>query len=242
MTLGSFAETIFKRTYAFDQNETWDGCAARVSKLVANGDDKLEKEFFEVISERKFIPGGRYLYSAGRDIAQTTNCFLLKAEDSREGWGQLLNKHVVALSTGGGVGTEYSQLREKGALIKRFGGKSSGPIALMCMVNEVARHVMAGGIRRSALWAGLAWWHPDTEEFIKTKNWATGVRAMKEQDFNFPAPLDMTNISVRLDKGFFNQVKKDESVRDLYYRICKSMCKTGEPGFSIELAKLKKEI
>jgi ribonucleoside-diphosphate reductase alpha chain len=242
MTLGSFAETIFKRTYAFDQNETWDGCAARVSKLVANGDDKLEKEFFEVISERKFIPGGRYLYSAGRDIAQTTNCFLLKAEDSREGWGQLLNKHVVALSTGGGVGTEYSQLREKGALIKRFGGKSSGPIALMCMVNEVARHVMAGGIRRSALWAGLAWWHPDTEEFIKTKNWATGVRAMKEQDFNFPAPLDMTNISVRLDKGFFNQVKKDESVRDLYYRICKSMCKTGEPGFSIDLGKDKDNI
>jgi ribonucleoside-diphosphate reductase alpha chain len=58
---------------------------------------------------------------------------------------------------------------------------------------------------------------------------------MKENDFNFPAPLDMTNISVRLDEEFFQKIKKDQSVWDLYYKICKSMCKTGEPGFSIDV-------
>ena len=172
----------------------------------------------------------------------THNCFLEHAQDSREGWGDLLNKHVLALSTGGGVGTYYGDIREKGVPIKRFGGVSSGPLSLMSMVNEVARHVMAGGKRRSALWAGLPWWHPDVEDFIKAKNWITSVKAMKEADFNFPATLDMTNISVCLDDGFFNQIKKDKVTQDLYYRICKSMCKTGEPGFSINIKDKKDDV
>lgn len=233
--LGEFATTIFKRTYAFNDKEDWLGCASRVAKFVANGDDKLYKDFFWAISERKFMPGGRYLYSAGRDLPQTTNCFLCKAEDSREGWGELLNVAVQALTTGGGVGTEYSKIRGRGTPINRYGGTASGPVSLMAMVNEVARHVMSGGKRRSALWAGLVWNHPDIEDFIASKNWATGVKALKEQDFNFPAILDMTNISVRLDDDFFKKIKKDETVQDLYYRICKSMCKTGEPGLSIDL-------
>lgn len=234
-TLGPFANTIFKRSYAINDKEDWLGCAERVSKFVANGDADLYREFFDVISTRKFIPGGRYLYSAGREIPQTTNCFLLKAEDTREGWGQLVNIAIQALTTGGGVGTEYSAIREKGAPIKRYGGTASGPVSLMAMINEVARHVMAGGKRRSALWAGLHWQHPDIEEFINSKNWNIDIQAMKTRDFNYPAILDMTNISVRLDNEFFKKVKKDESVWDFYYRVCKSMCKTGEPGFSIDV-------
>jgi len=233
--MSHFADTIFKRTYAFNKSETWEGCAARVAKFVANGNQGLETQFFEVIKDRKFIPGGRYLYSAGRPIQQNTNCFLLRAEDSREGWAELLRLHMVALSTGGGVGTEYSQLRPNGAEIKRFGGTASGPLSLMMMVNEVARHVMAGGKRRSALWAGLNWMHPDIVSFIEAKNWALDIRAQKERDFNASAPLDMTNISVGLDDNFFKLVKTDESVRALFNKIVRSMCKTGEPGFSVNL-------
>lgn len=233
--LSSFAETIFKRTYAFTPEETWEQCAARVARFVADGDTKLEEEFYWAIATRKFMPGGRYLYSSGRELPQLTNCFLIKCEDSREGWASLLDKHLRALSTGGGVGVEYSLCRPRGTPIKRYGGESSGPIALMKMVNEVARHVMAGGKRRSALWAGLAWDHADIEEFIAVKNWSTDIKAMKEKNFDAPAALDMTNISVRLDSNFFKLVKKDKDVWDLYYRIVKSMCKTGEPAFSVDL-------
>lgn len=240
--LGPFAQTIFKKTYAISQSEDWDACAQRVSEFVANGDRKLERQFFKIISERKFIPGGRYLAQSGKELPQLTNCFLLKAKDSREGWGELLDKHVRALSTGGGVGTEYTDIREGGRPIKRFGGVSSGPLSLMSMVNEVARHVMSGGKRRSALWAGLAWWHPDIQDFIRAKNWSLDVRAIKARDSQFPASLDMTNISVRLDDVFFKRIKKDESVQQLYYEVCKSMCKTGEPGFSIDVGKNKDDI
>lgn len=241
-SLSPFAETIFRRTYAFTETETWDQCANRVSKFVANGDVDLEKEFFKVISTRKFIPGGRYLYSAGRELPQTTNCMLLYAKDSREGWAELLQKHVMALCTGGGVGTYYGDIRPKGTPIKKYGGTASGPISLMKMINEVARHVMAGGKRRSALWSGLPWWHGDIEEFIVAKNWPTSIRALKEKDFSFPADMDMMNISVCLDDKFFREIKKDEKAQDLYYRICKQMVRTGEPGFSIDTGKHKDEV
>jgi ribonucleoside-diphosphate reductase alpha chain len=235
--LSHFAQTIFERTYQFNDKESWDGCAKRVAKFVANDNADDYRDFYEVISTRKFLPGGRYLYSSGREIAQLTNCFLLQPEDSREGWGDLLSVGVNALTTGGGVGAEYSKIRGAGTPIKRYGGTASGPLSLMAMVNEVARHVMAGGKRRSALWAGLVWDHPDIEAFIDAKNWSTAVKALKEKDFNFPAILDMTNISVRLNAKFFKTIKTDEALQDFYYRVCRSMCRTGEPGFSIDMGK-----
>lgn len=240
--LGLFAKKIFQRTYVTHPEETWDECARRVADFVADDKVDLANQFYEIIKSRKFIPGGRYLAQSGKEIAQLTNCFLFNVEDSRESWSGLLYKHMMALSTGGGCGTHYGNIRGAGTPIKRFGGTASGPVSLMFMVNEVARHVLAGGKRRSALWAGLPWNHPDIEDFIKAKNWSTEIRAIKERNLNFPAPLDMTNISVCLDDEFFTKVNKDKNVWNLYYKICKNMCKTGEPGFSVNIKKDSKNI
>lgn len=241
--LGDFANTIFKRTYAIHPEETWDECARRVADFVAGPNDaELADEFYEAIKDRKFIPGGRYLAQAGKEIAQCTNCFLFNVEDSRESWSKLLYKHMMSLSTGGGCGTYYGNIRGKGLPIKRFGGVSSGPISLMFMVNEVARHVLAGGKRRSALWAGLPWYHADINEFIEAKNWPTVIRAFKEQNWNFPAPLDMTNISTGLNDEFFHKVNKDKEVWNLYYKNCKNMCKTGEPGLTVDIGNNSKSV
>jgi len=61
---------------------------------------------------------------------------------------------------------------------------------------------------------------------------------MKEKDFNFPAPLDSTNISIILDDGFFEAFEDEEHemhswASEIYWKTVKRMCKTGEPGFSI---------
>ena len=102
--------------------------------------------------ERKFIPGGRYLYSSGRAFHQVNNCFLFRAYDSREKWAELMHDVTASLMTGGGIGVDYSLLREEGAVIKKTGGTSTGPLALMHMVNEAGRNIMQGGQRRSAIW------------------------------------------------------------------------------------------
>ena len=68
------------------------------------------------------------------------------------------------------IAIAISKIRPYGAPIKGMGGKATGPIALMQMSNEIGRHVMQGGSRRSALWAGLHWNHGDIDTFIGLKN------------------------------------------------------------------------
>lgn len=257
----SFAYDIHKQKYAYDENETWFGTAERTSEFVLDAvgmASSPERALIEdLISDRKFIPGGRYLYASGRDLHQTQNCLLLKAEDTREGWSELVHKSTMALMTGAGIGVWYGDVRCSGSIISRTGGVASGPISLMKMVNEVGRNVMQGGSRRSAIWAGLPWWHADVFDFIRAKDWSQEVRDLKAKDFTFPADLDMTNISVTLDESFFiayegyegylidHRFKHDtplapdgstwnEWAHRVYDLTLDKMLTTAEPGFSVD--------
>lgn len=239
---GSLAKEVVKMKYLHTlgdgTKETWNGLAHRVSSIVFGAvttDKDLIALVEKLIIDRKFMPGGRYLAAVGRAYHQTQNCVLFRAEDSREGWAELMHKTTMSLMSGAGEGVVYTDLRERDALIKKTGGKASGPCALMQMVNEAGRGAMSGGNRRAALWAGLGIHHPDILEFITMKNWSDDVKALKSKDFNFPAPMDMTNISAILDTNFFNMFDSDEgNARKLYYKIVKQALSTGDPGFSID--------
>lgn len=248
--MSPFARAIYEQKYAWkDENgnviEDWPQTAERVVKNVLGslGYEPWDYEYtklIELITERKFLPGGRYLYASGRGLHQTQNCLLMRCEDTREGWAELLHNASMALMTGAGIGIDYSRVRPQGTPIKQTGGLASGPLSPMQMVNEVGRHVMQGGSRRSAIWAGLNWKHGDIFKFIDLKLWSPEVRALKERDFNFPATMDMTNISVLLDDEFFAAYDDDQHhlhnlARDVYHLTVKRMVKTGEPGFSIDI-------
>lgn len=243
--MSEFANSIMELRYAWDTpggKETWEDIANRVVSNVFAGrpvEGQIQKYIKNMIVQRKFIPGGRFLAQAGRPYHQTNNCFLLRAEDTREGWGDLLNKATVMLMSGGGIGIDYSAIRPNGAALGRSGGTSSGPIPLIRTVNEVGRGVMSGGKRRSAIWAGLRWNHPDIMDFIRLKDWVPEVRKLKEKDFDFPAAGDMTNISVILDKDFFEAYETFNHVnhflaKEVYWLAVERMLKTGEPGFSVD--------
>lgn len=262
--MSAFALAIMLQKYAHlkidGSTETWPEIAYRVAKNVFGVlPDTLERaqlilKATRLITERKFIPGGRYLYASGREFHQVQNCLLMRAEDSREGWADHLHKCAMSLMTGAGIGIDYSLVRPRNSIIKRTGGLATGPIALMQMTNECGRGIMQGGSRRSAIWAGLKWWHKDIFEFIALKDWSPEVRALKEKDFNFPATMDGTNISVQLDPEFikayydtnyvcpyvdpkdphaYDHVTHEWAVR-AYRETVRRMLKTGEPGFSFD--------
>jgi ribonucleoside-diphosphate reductase alpha chain len=240
--MSTFSDTILTHKYINKElgETSWDDVAKRVAwEVVGKLYPKAYLPIYELIRDKKFIPGGRYLYAAGRQYHQTQNCLLLTVEDSRQAWADLMRRVVEGLSTGAGIGIVYSKIRANGSPIKGMGGTATGPISLMQMVNEVGRHIQQGGSRRSALWAGLHWNHPDIFEFISLKDWIPEVRALKEQDFNFPATMDGTNISVILDDDFFaayNDINNPKYglAQDVYWRVVKRMLKTGEPGFSVD--------
>ncbi len=239
-----FAEQIFKQKYSMDGQETWKDTCTRVVNAVCAQlvDAKTKDEIFNLMLDRKFIPGGRYLYSAGRPFHQVNNCFLFRAEDTREGWADALSKATASLMTGGGIGINYSNVRGEGALVKRTGGKSTGPIALMNMVNEAGRYIMQGGQRRSAIWAGLAWSHSDIKKFMNLKDHSEDLRIIKAKDFTFPLPMELTNISVEYNTEFFIAIEDEKHpkhalAKEVWLNNCKQAFSTAEPGMMFNFRK-----
>ena len=245
----SFAENIFKNKYAQGPNDTWDALADRLVEDVCGsrwGKDKplMSQEDRDAlvgyIKRMAFVPGGRYLWYAGRGNSYFNNCFLLRAEeDTREEWANLTQRAVSCLMTGGGIGVDYSILRPSGKPLTRTGGLSSGPIPLMQMLNEVGRGVMQGGSRRSAIYASLNWLHEDIPAFLTSKNWSDEIKAMKDKDFNAVAPLDMTNISVNYDDKWLHNA--DRANLHTFVENCRQAMMTGEPGFSFNFGDKQNE-
>lgn len=253
----SFAANIFRNKYAQGPDDTWDALCDRLVDDVCGtrngtlnplmGDDE-RRQLASYMKEMKFLAGGRYLYYAGREFKAYNNCYLLRAEeDTREEWANVVWRAMSCLTTGGGIGVDYSLLRPKGRALKRTGGKASGPIPLMQAVNEVGRNVMQGGSRRSAIYASLNWQHEDTPDFLKVKDWSSipignsglTIADAKMADFNFPAPLDMTNISVNYDDAWLD--KPDRATDPIFLLNCLQAMKTGEPGFSFNFREKQNE-
>lgn len=237
-----FAQDIYLQKYSKDGVEKWaDTCRRVVEAVVADRVEPTTKEkILQLMLDRKFIPGGRYLYSAGRPFHQVNNCFLFRAEDTREDWADLMNRATSALLTGGGIGVDYSNIRHEGAPIKRTGGFCTGPISLMEMVNEAGRHVMQGGQRRSAIWAGLQWDHKDIFKFMHVKDYSEELKALKLKDFNFRLPMEYTNISVIYDTKFFDE--GGELAEKIWLENCRQAFQTAEPGMSFNYGKDKESL
>lgn len=251
------SETIFRNKYAHEGAETWEALSRTLVDDVCIGMNKEDKDqLVQYISEMKFIPGGRYLYYAGRDKKYFNNCYLLRSEeDSREDWADLSWKAESCLLTGGGIGNDYSRYRGEGARIGRTGGYASGPIAKMKMINDIGRYVMQGGARRSAIYASLSVDHPDVMKFIHAKDWhnmpINGAYSEKGQpltvwdaknsDFNYMAPLDMTNISVNYNTAWLENFKKTGDPGGIFLDNVKQALMTGEPGFSFNFYEKENE-
>lgn len=254
---------IFQQKYSHNGTMDWPslawtlvndvcGYSDRDGRSLMSQDDMYE--LFTVIRDMKFIPGGRYLYYAGRKLKAYNNCYLLKGEeDTREEWGNLLKRASDCLMTGGGIGIDYSVFRAEGSVLGRTGGKASGPIPLMHSVNEVGRNVMQGGSRRSAIYASLLWNHGDANSFLSMKDWhnmpvgkqkvedgsAYTLWHAKQEDFNYPCPLDMTNVSLNYDDNWLNT--KDRHLDGTFLKNCEQAMRTGEPGFSFNFGSKRYE-
>ena len=233
----ALGEEIFRQKYAQNNYQTWEDKAQTIVNSVCGdhggtknnllGKDERD-HLTHFISEFKFMPGGRYLWYAGRKARFYNNCYLLKAEeDSREEWADLWQRGASCLMTGGGIGMDVSAFRPKGRTLSKTGGVSSGPIPFLLATNEIGRQIMQGGSRRSAMYGSLNWQHEDAEDFLVAKNWSEDIKAAKAADFNSSAPLDMMNVSLNYDDAWLNNMSSEVFQKNVYQAMS-----TGEPGFS----------
>jgi ribonucleoside-diphosphate reductase alpha chain len=195
--------------------------------------DRVEADFYEVMSRLEFLPAGRTLNNAGTPQSQLANCFVLPVEDSMEGIFDSVKWMAMVHQRGGGTGFNFSQLRPKGDVVtKSSGGFATGPISFMKVFDVATRQVMQGGKKRGANMGILNVDHPDIFEFITAKQERGEIE-------NF-------NISVGVTDAFMKAVDKDRdwelknprtgepvqtiSARTLMNQLVAMAWRTGDPG------------
>lgn len=237
------SEDIWGRKYRFMGSDTVsaDNSLAdtmrRVARACAEHEKdaaRYEKEFFNILSNLEFIPGGRIIANAGTGRSEVTmfNCYVMnKIDDSIEGIFETVKESAMTQKQGGGVGFDFSTIRPSGSHIKGCDAAASGPISFMQVLDSTCRTIMSAGQRRGAQMGILRCDHPDIEEFITAK---------REN-----ARLQMFNLSVAITDDFIKAVKADADwdlkfngevhktirARKLWDMIMHSTYDYAEPGF-----------
>ena len=85
------------------------------------------------IDAMEWCPGGRILTGAGTGRQVTMiNCFVNDTvPDSMAGIMAANTRAALTMQQGGGIGTDFSTIRPKGALVEKTGSIASGPISFM---------------------------------------------------------------------------------------------------------------
>ena len=247
INLSDNARRVLRRRYLRKDSlgkviETPEQMFKRVARHIAKaekkfgGDEKrvkeLQKLFYRIMTDFKFLPNSPTLMNAGRQLGQLAACFVLPVEDSMEGiFGALRNAALIHKS-GGGTGFAFSRLRPKNSTVGTTGGVASGPVSFMKIFNTATEQVKQGGTRRGANMAILKVDHPDILEFIHSKR--------KNRDLNnFNISVGVTDkfMQAAVDRADYELIdpRNHTSVgklnaREVYDTLVKQAWQNGDPG------------
>jgi len=153
-------------------------------------------EYFEMMTAQNFLPNSPTMMNAGGRLGQLSACFVLGMNDGMEDIMKSTSDAALIFKSGGGVGINYSDLREEGDIVASTSGVASGPVSFMNIINTVTEVVKQGGKRRGANMGIIEAWHPDVEKFITNKT--------------EPGILENFNISVGIWEDFWNALVNTE--------------------------------
>lgn len=239
---------VFYEKYALRDSEgnitekTPDQMWRRVAREISSPEEKKEKRkqwegnFHWLLSDFRFIPGGRILFGAGQKRRATLlNCYYMPIkEDSIEGIFEWCKEAARTYSFGGGVGTDISILRPKGTPVNNSAIYSTGAVSFMDLLSTTTGTIGQAG-RRGALMITIKVDHPDIMDFLDVKN----DEARSKVQF--------ANISVKVDDKFMEAVERDGDyelsfssekiemtrtvrARDVWKKLVSSAHSSAEPG------------
>jgi len=225
----------------------------------------VEHTFYEMLKARIFLPNSPTLFNAGlgvdyelllKDIDDMSledyekifasrnhlhmlsACFVVPVDDSIDGIFEAVKEYALITKAGGGIGSNFSELRPKGSNVAGTSGKASGPVSFMHVFNTAINVVEQGYKRRGALMGILDITHPDIEEFIIAKRDNDGNAILKY--FNISVGIwDRKKILELYERDGElelshprSEIKRKVKVRELFEKIAESAWKSGDPGLA----------
>ena len=213
------------------RGEDFRECMNRIASALTS-DTEHFRQFREVISEQRFLPGGRIQSTIGTTKKTTANnCYVSGIiEDDSDSIFNRLNEAWTTMRMGGGIGYDFSRIRPSGDLVRSLHSTASGPVSFMEIYNSMGLCVASAGHRRGAQMGILRVDHPDIEQFIHAK---------QNRD-----KLTGFNLSVAVTNEFMRCVKEEKpftlrfegreyqtiEAAELWEQIMRSTWDWGEPG------------
>ena len=191
-------------------------------------------EYLSLMTSQTFLPNSPTMMNAGGRLGQLSACFVLGMPDDMAGIMKSTSDAALIFKSGGGVGINYSELREEGDIVASTSGVASGPVTFMNIINTVTEVVKQGGKRRGANMGIMDVWHPDIEKFITNKT-EPGVL----ENFNVSVGIwdDFWDALVNSNDGQYTlrSTRDKSAVREINAHhlidlIATSAWKSAEPG------------
>ena len=170
-----------------------------------------------------------------RENPQCSACFINSVEDNMESILDLAKTEALIFKEGSGSGVNLTNLRSSKDSVSG-GGKASGPVSFMKMLDANAGVIKSGGrTRRSATMRILDIQHPDIEDFIASKRReeqkahaliAQGYDGSLNGEAYGSVFFQNANHSVRM----FDEDMKSASMSDRFKLLAHEAWECGDPG------------
>ena len=91
-------------------------------------------ESYELMTEQIFLPNSPTMMNAGGRLGQLSACFVLDMRDDMAAIMKSTSDAALIFKSGGGVGINYSDLREEGDMVASTSGVASDPVSFMPLI------------------------------------------------------------------------------------------------------------
>lgn len=240
---------VFIDKYAMKDNEgvllekvpeaMWRRVAREISSVESESlMAEWETKFYWLLENFRMIPGGRILFGAGQEKFKRrvtlNNCYVIPIrDDSLESIFEWMKEAARTYSLGGGVGTDISILRPRGAPVNNAALKSTGSVSFMNIMSETTGTIGQSG-RRGALMITIRIDHPDIMDFIKVKRDLNHVRhaniSVKITDEFMKKVENDEDFTLRYESAKVKKVERVVRARELWNELIESARNWAEPG------------
>jgi len=192
----------------------------------------IEKKYYDLLSNFKFLPNSPTLMNVGRELGQLSGCYVLSVSDSINDWASNVGYAMMIHKSGGGTGFSFSNIRPSGDRVGSTLGVASGPLSPLRIINVSTEEIKQGGTRRGANMGVLSVYHPDILDFIDLK-----LDVGKYPNFNLSVAVDEKWMKKVFVGGNYNLINprsgervKKLNAKEVFDRITQNAYFCGDPG------------
>jgi len=171
--------------------------------------------FYDLMSQRRFVPSTPTLFHAGTPHPQLSSCYLTTIDDQLQHIFKCYADNSQLSKWSGGIGNDWSNIRGTGASIASTKVESQGVIPFLKIANDVTMAINRSGKRRGATCAYLETWHYDIEDFLDLRK-NTGDDRRRTHDMNTANWIPDLFMKRVLEDGPWTLFSPDE-VPDLHH-------------------------